>query len=180
MINREVSGLQGRLQTFPNVKWNENIKVLFIEKIKCAARLGVRSITWSTLDRNLICTRSSNMRSVVASCTFDRGRCVWPYCIRSQKMRSIADNYLRIPMAQVLKRWRLGPARATRGLRLTWPVLDLMRCDWPQCTRSHQVQSITGVQIYLYSPIARVDCNKVDVQVRVSNPQKIGFANNQF
>jgi hypothetical protein len=37
-----------------------------------------------------------------------------------------------------------------------------------------------GVQIYLYSPIARIDRNRVDVQVQVSNPQRIGFAKNQF
>ena len=29
-----------------------------------------------------------------------------------------------------------------------------------------------GVQIYLYSPIARIDCSEVVVQVRVSNPIK--------
>jgi hypothetical protein len=29
-----------------------------------------------------------------------------------------------------------------------------------------------------YSPIARVDRNRVDVQVRVSNPQRIGFVKN--
>ena len=43
-----------------------------------------------------------------------------------------------------------------------------------------QLRLKIDVQIYLYSPIARVDCNTVDVQVRVSNPQRIGFANNQF
>ena len=90
------------------------------------------SIVWCVFSRS----------SVLAPCTFNHGHCVRLYCVRSHKMRSIADNCLKILTAQVLKRWRLRPARAMRGLRLTWPALDLMRCDRSQCTRSHQVRSI--------------------------------------
>ena len=44
------------------------MKVLFIEKIKCAARSGVRLIAGGAIDRNLACVRSYDVHSVVSPC----------------------------------------------------------------------------------------------------------------
>ena len=92
MENRRFEALEA-----PPKRKNKKIhKVLFIDKIKCAARSGVRSIAGSAINRSLACVRFHDVRSVAGPCKFDRGRCV-----RSHKMRLIADNYLRIPTAQV-------------------------------------------------------------------------------
>ena len=42
-------------QAFPNVRNTKYIKVLFINKIKCVARSGVRSITGGEIDRSPVC-----------------------------------------------------------------------------------------------------------------------------
>ena len=71
-------------------------------------------------------------RSFVSTpCTFDCGRCV-----RSHKMRSIADNCLRIPTTQELKRWSIGPARATRETRVHVSTLDRDPCARSHCQGS--------------------------------------------
>ena len=101
------------------------MKVLFIEKIKCAARSRVRSIIGGAIDCSPACVRSYDVCSVTSLCTFDCGRCV-----RSHKLRSIADNCLRIPTAQVLKRWSIGPTRATCETRVHVAALD--RTVWGQ------------------------------------------------
>ena len=45
-------------QAFPNVRNTKYIKVLFIDKIKCATRLEVRSIAVGAIDCSPICVRS--------------------------------------------------------------------------------------------------------------------------
>ena len=95
-------------------------KVLFIDKIKCAARSGVRSIACGVIDRIPTCVRSYDVRSIAPLCTFNHGRYV-----RWHKMRSITNNCLKIPTAQVLKRWSIGPARATRE---TWVYVAALDC----------------------------------------------------
>ena len=141
MKNREVLGHWGRLQCILSVrKWNIH-KILFIDKNKYAARSGMRSITRSVLDHSLVCARSFDVRSTTKSCTFDRVLCVRPHCVRSQGVWSIAGNCLKISTVQVLKQWRIGPTKATRGLRLTWLTLDRGSCIRSQYARSHQVCS---------------------------------------
>ena len=141
-MNREDLGHWGCLQASPNVrKKTKYTQGLFISKIKCAARSGVRSIAGSALEHKPPCIRSFDVRSTTKSCTFDRVLCVRPHCVRSHGVRSITCNCLKIPTTQVLKRWRLEPVRATRGLRLTWLTLDHGSCVRSQCARSHQVCS---------------------------------------
>ena len=79
----------------------------------------------------------SAVSSIASPCAFDRVLCVRPHYIPLHGMRSITRNCLRNPTAQVLKRWRLGPAKATRDMRLTRHALD--RAPWAraQCARSH-------------------------------------------
>ena len=43
-------------------------RVLFIDKIKCAARSGVRLIAGCAIDRNPACIQSYDVRSVVDLC----------------------------------------------------------------------------------------------------------------
>jgi hypothetical protein len=88
------------------------------------------------------CVRSQEVRSIAVPHAFVRRRyirsqsrvrsvvylCVRPYCVRSQCLRSIADNCLWIPTTHALKRWSIGSARATRGLRLMWSVLNRGLC----------------------------------------------------
>ena len=126
-MKREDLGHWGRLQASPNVKNTKYMKVLFIDKINYATRSGVSSIAVPYVFDRMQCIRSQTRV------------CIWSCAVRSNVMRSvqsIAHNYLRVPTAQVLKRWRLGPAKATRGLRLSWLMLDR-----GSCIRSHQVRS---------------------------------------
>jgi hypothetical protein len=46
-------------------------KVLFIGKIKCAARSGVRSIAGGAIDRSPVCGQSWVLRSISGPYTFD-------------------------------------------------------------------------------------------------------------
>jgi hypothetical protein len=67
------------------VKRIKNNEVLFIDKINCAAKLGVRSIASSAIDRTPACVHSSAVRSVagaslcsvrsIVSVAFDRTMC---------------------------------------------------------------------------------------------------------
>ena len=92
-----------------------------------------------------------DLRALSSPCTFDRGSCIRPHCVRSHKMRSIVGNCLRIPTVQVLKRWSIGPARATRGMGVYVAVLDRR-----SCVRSH----LQGPKFYLclISPISATNC----------------------
>jgi hypothetical protein len=65
----------------PNVGKMKLHKVLFIDKMKCAARSGVHSITGNALERMPGCVRSFDVRSTINSCTFDHVHCVRPYCV---------------------------------------------------------------------------------------------------
>jgi hypothetical protein len=47
----------------PIVETNENNEILFIDKIKCAARSGVRSNTGCAFERTPTCVRNSSTRS---------------------------------------------------------------------------------------------------------------------
>jgi hypothetical protein len=62
------------------------------------------------------------------------------------------------------------------------PILaKMLERTSPTLERTHTYQrKEPGVQIELYSPIARVDRSNVVVQVRVSNPQRIVFVKNQL
>jgi hypothetical protein len=75
-------------KTYPSVKKNENNEILFIDKIKCAARSGVRSNASCAFDRTPACVRSSDVRSAaIASQCHVRssvGICVHTYCVRPQ------------------------------------------------------------------------------------------------
>ena len=99
-MNKEDLGHWGRLQASPNVKFTKIHKVLFIGKIKDAARLGVRSIACNVLDLN-------------------------PVCAWSHTVRSIARNYSRNPR----RKCEAMAARATRGSWLMWSALDRGLCD---------------------------------------------------
>jgi hypothetical protein len=72
----------------PSMETNENNEILFIDKIKCAARLGVRSNAGCVFDRTFACIRSSDVRSaaVALQCHVRSsvGDCVRTYCVRLQ------------------------------------------------------------------------------------------------
>ena len=97
-------------------------------------------------------------RAVSSPCTFDHGRCVRPYCVRSHKMQSIANNYLKIPTAQELKRWNIGPAWVTWEMRVHVAALNRATCTRAHCARSH-CQGIR-LQLFLISPLLATNCTK--------------------
>jgi hypothetical protein len=76
---------------FPNVGLQENIKGLFIDKIKCAVRAGVRSIAGGALNPSPTCVRQyvvrlisgSHVHSIVC-CAFNRTAFDREMCDRSQ------------------------------------------------------------------------------------------------
>ena len=99
-------------------------------------------------DRSQSCMRSIvysafDPRAVSSPCMFDRRRCIRLPCVRSHKMRSIANNCLRIPIAQELKRWSIGPARAMRETRVHVSMFDRDPCPRVQYAQSYQVRSIS-------------------------------------
>jgi hypothetical protein len=59
---------QRRLQRIPSVGLQENIKGLFIDKIKCAIRSGVRSIAGGMIDLRLVSVQSHTVRSISRIC----------------------------------------------------------------------------------------------------------------
>jgi hypothetical protein len=92
----------------PSVETNENNEILFIDKIKRAARSGVRSNAGCAFDRTPTCVRSSDVRSAaVASQCHVRssvGICVRTYCVRPQITALKSHGASKLAMA----------ARATR------------------------------------------------------------------
>jgi hypothetical protein len=85
----------------PSVETNENNEILFIDKIKRAARSGVHLNAGCAFDRTPACIRSSDMHSaaVASQChvRLSVGVCVRMYCVRPQPLRSTADNCSEIP-----------------------------------------------------------------------------------
>jgi hypothetical protein len=62
---------------FPSVETNENNEILFIDKIKRAARLGVRSNAGGAFDLTPACVRrfgAFDHKSITATCVFERRR----------------------------------------------------------------------------------------------------------
>jgi hypothetical protein len=80
----------------PSVETNKNNEILFIDKIKRAARLGVRSNAGCAFERRLCIRTHSHMRStfwcvfdrksIIALCVFERRR------LSSHVLRSTADS----------------------------------------------------------------------------------------
>ena len=97
----------------------------------------VRSIAVPHAFDCMMYVRSQLHVRLIVGIAFDRTMFDRISCDRSQKLRSIADNCLRIPTAQVLKQWSIGPTRATSETRVHMAALDRA-----PCARSYQVRSI--------------------------------------
>ena len=124
MKNMEVLGHWGHLQRIPSVRRRNIQNVLFIGKIRYAARSRVPSIVGSALECSPVYVRSHAVRSILGPCVFNCMQRVRSQCVQSRDVWLIARNCLRIPTVQAMKRWWLGQYKICgwRGMRSIVPL----------------------------------------------------------